>query len=104
MDAVATLELIELGSNGQRKPIRVQVGRPHLDEQGSWACPVLVTCISDKDREIHGEDSLQALCLGTQFVRSMLQSVLERGGRLLHAEEDTDFHPEVYFGKIGQQA
>jgi hypothetical protein len=104
MEPVATLELIELASNGERKPVRVEIGRPHVDERGSWACPVVVTWVGDEIREIHGEDSMQALCLGVQFVRSMLQSAVERGSRLLHAEGDTDFHPEVYFGKIGQQA
>jgi len=104
MDAVATLELVEVASDGERKPIRVEIGWPHFDERGSWACPVVVTSVSNEVREIHGEDSMQALCLGVQFVRSMLQSVVERGSRLLHDDEDTDFHLEVYFGNNGQQA
>lgn len=102
MDVIARLELIEVAPDGERKPIRVQIGQPHFDERGSWACPILITSVSDKVREIHGEDSLQALCLGVQFVQSMLLSVLERGGRLLHGDAEADFHPEVYFGNIGQ--
>jgi hypothetical protein len=102
MDAVATLELVEVASDGERKPIRVEIGRPHLDGRGSWACPVIVTPVSNEVREIHGEDSMQALCLGIRFVRSMLQSVVDRGNRLLHADEDKNFHPEVYFGNNGQ--
>ena len=103
MEPIATLELTEVSPNGEREPVRIQIGKPHFDERGSWACPVLVTSVSDKVREIHGEDSMQALCLGLQFVRSMLESVLERGGGLLHAGSEEDFHPEVYFGNIGQQ-
>ena len=72
MEPVATLELIEVSSDGERKPVRVQIGKPHFDERGSWACPVVVTSVSDKVREIHGEDPMQALCLGVQFVRSLL--------------------------------
>ena len=102
MEPVAALELIEVSSDGERKPVRVQIGKPHFDERGSWACPVVVTSVSDKVREIHGEDPMQALCLGVQFVRSLLYSILERGGRLQHADAETDFHPEVYFGNIGQ--
>jgi len=102
MDIVATLQLVEVSPKGERKPIRVQVGKPHFDERGSWACPVIVTSVSDKVREIHGEDAMQALCLGVQFVRSMLQSVLDGGSRLLHADEETDFHPEVYFANNRQ--
>jgi hypothetical protein len=102
MDLVATLQLVELAPDGERKAIEVQIGRPHWDERGSWACPVLVTSISDKVREIHGEDSMQALCLAVQFVRSMLHSVITRGSRLVHTDEDMDFHPEVYFESFGQ--
>ena len=103
MEPVATLELIEVSPDGERKPVRVQIGQPHFDERGSWACPVVVTSISNKVREIQGEDSMQALCLGMQFVRSMLQSILERGSRLQHADAEADFHPEIYFGSIRQQ-
>jgi hypothetical protein len=103
MEPVATLELIQVSPDGERKPVRVQIGQPQFDERGSWACPVIITSVSDKVREIHGDDSMQALCLGIQFVRSMLQSALDGGSRLLHADEDTDFHPEVYFGANGQQ-
>lgn len=107
MEAIANLELIRLSLSGERKPVRVEIGKPHYDERGSWACPVLITTIDEKVREIHGEDSMQALCLGIQFAHNMLQSMLERGHRLLEPgddvqdKEDVDFPLNAYFG-IGE--
>jgi hypothetical protein len=104
MEAIATLETIQLNSSGERKPVRVEIGKPQYDVWGSWACPVLITTIDEKVREIHGEDSMQALCLGIQFAHEMLQSALERGHRLLEPgddvqdKEDVDFPLNAYFG------
>jgi len=104
MDAIATLQMIQMDSGGERKPVRVEIGKPHYDKRGSWACPVLITNIDDKVREIHGEDSMQALCLGVQFVHRMLLSVRERGHRLLEPGQDVqnaeevDFPLNAYFG------
>ncbi len=102
MDAIATLDLVELTSSGKRSFVRVEVGRPRLNDQGSWACPVLISTIDEKVRDIQGEDSMQALCLALSFAHDMLQSVLNRGSRLLYPQEETDFALDAYFGENGQ--
>ena len=105
MEPIATLHLIQVDPNGDRTPIRVEIGKPRYDERGSWACPVLITSINEKVREIHGEDSMQAICLAVRFVGSMLGSVLGRGCRLLctgEGADDGDFPLNAYFG-IGEQ-
>jgi hypothetical protein len=104
MDAIASLELIDLASDGQRKSIRVEIGRSPLDERGSRVCPVLLTTIDQTTRDIYGEDSMQALSLGVRFVHSMLQSVIDRGHRLLDTHDDTEFPLDAYFGKYQPSA
>lgn len=94
---VATLELIEVAASGARTPIHVAIGRPRPDGRGAWCCFVVADGVDHKARDIFGEDSLQALCLGLEFVRIQLDSVLERGSRLVHADEDTDFSVDAYF-------
>ena len=109
MDAIASLELIHLGADGKRRQLRVRIGRPRYDERRSWACPILITGLDEEIREIHGEDSMQALCLAVQRVHTVLRFVLERGNRLLIAGddatqrdcEDVDFPVDAYFG-IGE--
>ena len=104
MEPIASLQMVRLSPSGERVPVRVDIGKPLYDERGSWACPIVLTSIDGKIREIHGEDSMQALCLGVRFIHSMLQSELNRGQRLLQTgegTEDVDFPLDAYFG-IGE--
>jgi hypothetical protein len=104
-EPVATLQLVEVWPNGQRVPAQVQIGKPFREDEGSWACPLLITTVDEKIRLMRGVDSMQALCLAVQFARQMLQLVLDRGGRLLYADEDADdcdFPVSAYFR--GEQA
>jgi hypothetical protein len=80
-----------------RTPVHVEVGRPHADGRGAWACPILVDGPDSKPRDIYGEDSLQALCLGLRLVRTHLEGVLERGSRLVHSEDGSEFPLDAYF-------
>ena len=98
MDApIASLKLVEIALSGTRTPIHVEVGSPHPDGRGAWACSILVDGLDSKPRDIYGEDSLQALCLGLRLVRTHLEGVLERGGRLVHSDDDSEFSLGVYF-------
>jgi len=82
MNPIATLELMEIRPDGGRRPIRAQIGAPHYDERGSWSCPVLLTGIDETVREIHGEDSMQALGLAVGFIHTMLNSLRQKVSRL----------------------
>jgi len=98
MDApVASLKLIEVAPSGTRAPIHVKVGCPHPDNRGAWACPILVDGLDSKPRDIYGEDSLQALWLGLRLVRTHLEEVLERGNRLVHSDDGSEFLLDTYF-------
>ena len=91
MTPVATLELMEIRPDGERRLVQAQIGAPHYDERGSWACPVLLTSIDGTIKEIHGEDSMQALLLAVRFIHSMLRSLLEKGSRVVQ-------HPDISIG------
>jgi hypothetical protein len=98
---IASLKIIHVAADGRRIPVDVEVGQPrHNPDGGEWFCPVLVAGIDDKIRNIRGEDSLQALCLALRSIRSLLESVIEWGGRIVHPEDGEDFPLEAYFGPI----
>jgi hypothetical protein len=78
---VASMNLIGVAPDGAEQVFMVGVGKPTRQPTGDWACPT-VTHDHQEARPIHGEDSLQALCLGLSFIRLRLEDFLEGGGRL----------------------
>ncbi|HWQ93670.1 MAG TPA: hypothetical protein VN673_18555 [Clostridia bacterium] len=110
MNSIATLELMEIRPDGERRPIRAEVGAPRYDQRGSWACPVLLTGIDGAIKEIHGEDSMQALCLALGFIHTRLYSLLQQGSRLINpldvpdSPSDPDFSLQAYFANLGNRA
>ena len=96
-EPVASLRLVEVGSSGTRTPIHVEVGCPRPDGRGAWVCAIRVDGLDSEPRDIYGEDSLQALCLGLRFVRTHLEGVLERGSRLVHSDDGSEFALDAYF-------
>ena len=72
---------------GNRKLISLKVGRPKLTTGGSWACPVVADGLRDNLGAIHGVDSWQAMQLAQQFLLSLLETELDKGGQLLWPDE-----------------
>jgi hypothetical protein len=97
---IATLELVEVTASGSRIPMRVEIGQPHPDDRGGWACSVAVEGYDCYTKDIFGEDSMQALCLGLQMVRLHLELALARDSRLVDPVEDTEFPFRAYFQKV----
>jgi hypothetical protein len=97
---IATLELIEIVSDGSRIPMRIEIGQPRPHDHGGWACLVSVAGHDHHSRQIFGEDSLQALCLGLRTVRLHLELALVRGSRLLDPGNETDFPLHAYFERV----
>ena len=97
---VAKLELVEVGADGSRIPTRIELGQPHADGRGAWACSVSIDGHDHHTKDIYGEDSLQALCLGLRMVRLHLEIALARGSRLIDPDEGTDFPLQAYFERV----
>jgi hypothetical protein len=81
---IAKQKLFGQKAGDERFPITIEVGRPFQSEGFSateWACPVRIKPFL-AEATIHGEGSLQALCLALTHVKSYLIDFLEKGGKL----------------------
>ena len=90
-----------VGPNGERHRIVVKLGRPYQTSTGEWACPVKIRGLYNNLCDIHGQDSLQALCLATSLVRTLLNSFVEGGGRIMFPNSDYVYDLNSIFGDLG---
>lgn len=65
-------------------PIMVEIGNPYCvaENPSEWACPVSVTPLYSSLHDVHGDDSLQALCLAIGLALKLLNGFRVDGGRL----------------------
>ncbi|MFN0196874.1 MAG: DUF4926 domain-containing protein [Planctomycetaceae bacterium] len=94
---IASLKLVEVATGGTRIPISVEIGCPYFNDRGVWTCCVHVDGLDSKPRDTYGEDSLQALLLALRLVHAHLEGVMVRGGRLVHADDGSEFPLDAYF-------
>ena len=66
------VDLICVRPNGERVTVTVAVGHPYPTMEGDWACPVEIAGLHGRLTDVHGTDSLQALCLAIKLVGSLL--------------------------------
>jgi Domain of unknown function (DUF6968) len=83
---VASVSLIILTATGEELQAEASVGLPYRSATGEWRCPVRLDDLHETLPDIAGEDSLQALCLAASLLRSLLEDVIEKGGRVLCAD------------------
>ena len=53
-DIIASSEHVCRAETGARFTLLIVVRAPFRQERGSWACPVLLQGIDDKERQIYG--------------------------------------------------
>ncbi|MGD0948829.1 MAG: hypothetical protein ABSA52_15565 [Candidatus Binatia bacterium] len=87
--------------NGDRVLVTAEIGRLYDSGAGDWACPVTLRGLYDRLTDIHGVDSLQALCLAASLVRKLLTSFVDDGGRVLHPEDESEVDFNATFSGIG---
>ena len=83
---IATSEHLCQTGSGKRFTLSIALRAPVRQEGGPWACAVILDGLTDRERNIYGEDSLQALGLALALVREELQSFAQSGGRFLDPE------------------
>lgn len=85
--------------DGQRFEINVEIGIPYQwqGEADEWACPVSLTPLYTKLRDIHGGSSLQAICLALSLAKSLLDGFVEKGGELTY-DSGGRFDLDAVFG------
>jgi len=103
---IAALDLVAIHADGTRTPVALRVGAPAPAATGDWHCALRLEGLHDSLPSIHGDDSLQALCLALMFAASVLRQFIASGGRLIDAEEGEDaaeasWPLEAYFGWLG---
>ena len=86
-DIIAERDLAGIGPEGTKFQITLKIGRPYMVESEDWACAVGAIGLYKRMREVHGNDSFQALMRAIKMARRLLEYFIEDGGSLV-AEED----------------
>ncbi len=105
-ERVASMKLVGVPPEGAELIFVVGVGMPMQQPTGDWVCPAF-THEHEEARPIHGQDSLQALCLGLSFIRRRLEDFLAKGGRLFLDEGRGEISRDdlvSWFSQIGSAA
>lgn len=103
---IAELRVVIVHPDGRRVPGHIAVGQPYAlggaDPAGNFEshCPIEIDSLYDRRWPIIGGGTLQALLLGVQTLGTTLHAFLERGGRVLNAEDSSDVPLEAYFGPM----
>ena len=71
-DIVAEREAVAILANGERKMLRLAVGKPYKCGEAEWACPVEIKGLYDIASDVRGNDSWQALGLAIALMQKLL--------------------------------
>jgi hypothetical protein len=87
---IASFEAIGIDSERGRFPVKVTIGAPYLSrlEPDTWRCAVSIDPLYPHLRDIAGGDAFQSLCLASRLAVDLLQSYIEKGGRLTYDGEN----------------
>lgn len=92
-DVIARESIFGTRLGGARFVIEVSVGKPvRVDEIAveEWVCPLILSPLLEDVRVVHGNSSLQALCLALSLVIDSLEKFKADGGSLTH-EDGTEY-------------
>lgn len=97
---IAEEPVIFVHPDGTRTAGRIAVGLPEFVDDDHAGCAIALDGLHRFGGPMFGATPLQALMLGLQTVGYTIHGFLERGGRILDPDDDSDFHPEAYFGPL----
>ena len=97
-------QLLCVRPGGERLEVTVAIGHPYPTSAGDWACPIEITVLHGRLADIHGTDSLQALCLAIRTAGELLTSFAAHGGRILHPTTGEKFALDTYFSVGGSKS
>ncbi|MBV8798655.1 MAG: hypothetical protein JO208_02430 [Alphaproteobacteria bacterium] len=94
---IARVELFGRHPGEDRFPVIVEIGNPYCatENPSEWACPISVTPFRTDLHDMHGSDSLQALCLAIGLALKLLDGFRVDGGRL-EFDDGEEFPLESY--------
>ena len=104
-ETVGSAEFTFRFPDGSTKAVQLRVGRPYkVAGSESWACPCELAGFEGRHPDIHGNDSMQALCLAVSLLRRRLEDFIEKGGKVLDPSDEGECSPEgiwAAFGDVG---
>jgi hypothetical protein len=100
-EPIASTELLVVPASGRELTVVATIGRPYRDATGEWRCRVELAGLQDRLPDMAGADSLQALCMAASLIRSLLEDVGEKGGRVLDPSSRADYPIAAMFGRVG---
>jgi hypothetical protein len=92
---VAKLEVTGVRPDGERLPLRAEIGRPREERDGRWACAIAIAPLKTKLDDVRGADSFHAVWLACALVLKLLGNLQEEGWRLENAD-GSEFPLEDY--------
>ena len=96
-DIITERKIFSLSPDGQKKILRIAIGRPYQVDDVSWACPLKFEGLLKKTINVVGIDSWQALNLTLALVRQLLNYYLEDGAELFWEEGGENISLEELF-------
>ncbi len=99
---IASTELIVLTADGEERSVIAGVGQPYRAATGEWRCPVELAGLTTVP-DMAGVDGLQALCMAASLLRTLLEDVVEKGGRLLYAADRSPYDLDATFSRVGKR-
>jgi hypothetical protein len=101
---VGSADFVFLYADGTKRVVQLRIGMPYRIAEVEWACPCELAGFESRYPDIHGGDSMQALCLAVSLVRRRLEDFIEKGGKILDADDGTEWPLDslrAMFGDVG---
>lgn len=100
---IAETKMIGIYPDMREIEILASIGSPFRDLNGRWGCPAEISGIYGKLGPVYGEDSMQALCLALKLVYTLLKDFIEKGGKLVHPYDKSDFPLRAILGRFDNE-
>lgn len=94
---IAKRELMVVSANGETNNFSIEIEAP-FENQGHFTCQINFIGLFNRGHQIHGDDSMQALCLAIRFASSLLENVVQEGGRFLYPDDGSEVDSEFLLG------
>ena len=92
---VAKLEVVGVRPEGEHIELRAEIGWPHEERDGRWACAIEIAPLKAKLDDVRGTDSFHAVWLACSLVLKLLENLKADGWRLENAD-GSEFPLEDY--------
>jgi len=98
---IAEEDYVYKSTKGEMRSIKIYLRAPYKLGEGEWGSYCHVEGLFDKEIRIHGNNSMQALCLALAFLKLRLRSFEEQGGSFYYPEDmSSPLLAEELFGDI----